>query len=62
MQLPLALCPSPPMLARDLPSSYTVLLAATPGFTFTVKVMVHLFPMKGTNILMQTLNRELSHG
>lgn len=39
----------------------TVILAATPGFIFTVKLMVHLFLMRSTNILMQTLNVELSH-
>lgn len=28
---------------------------------FHVKLMVHLFPMKSTNILMQILNIDLSH-
>lgn len=38
----------------------TKLLTVAPGFMFMVKLMVHLFPMKSTNILLQLLNIELS--
>ena len=40
---------------------YPTLLAAPPGCMFMVKLMVQLFPVKRTNILMQSLNVDLSH-
>lgn len=61
MQLPLALAPITSYASWGLASFNTILLAAMSGFIFVVKLMVHLFPMKSTNIPMQTLNIELSH-
>ena len=61
MQPPFALEPITSCAPLGRAFFYPILLAAPPGFMFIVKVMVQLFLVQRTNILMQTLNVDLSH-